>query len=364
MISKSPRPQVLGNLLALILIAAICVFPLARLEAAPDVTTAASTASSDSSNSVTQLTNTIVANTKVGHYPVDGVVTPDNSTLYVSNSKSKGVSVIDTATNTVTTTIAVADFPVSMAITPDGATLFVACSRAISVIDTGKNKVSARIDDLGPRGLAVSPNGKFLYVPNDEGIQIIDVATKKVVKKIHYANSKESATQVLFAPNGDDAWVIFQTKQTQNGNKAGVLGINTKSFATKKYVWGELINGSSAAITPDGSKIYIGTANAIAIFDTATQTIAGSIPINDYEFAVLGFPAVTPDGAYLYVPMLRIILVVDTATGATAGTIPVFEAPFVTITPNGSSAYAGAVFGNPQNFGAVLSVSISEPAQP
>ena len=358
---SSHRSPVLRNPPALLAIAAVSIFSLARLEAAPNLTTSASTGSSDTLSSDAELTNTVVANTTVGYFPAGGVVSPDSSTLYTANELVNTVSVIDTATNTVTKTIDVGSFPSSLAITPDGTKLYVACQKRISVITTSTNTVSGQID-LSSGGLAVSPDGKSLYVPDAAGVEIVDVATKKVVKTIAY-KYPEQALQVLFSPNGAYAWVISVTKQLANNSFGGILEINTKSYATEECAWGDLLNPGGAAITPDGSKIYIGLSKKIAIFETATEKMGPGIPITSYEAQPTGIPAITPDGAYLYFPMLQNVLVVDTATGANAGIpIPVYESNFVTIAPNGSYAYVSAVFGTPNNYGAVLTVAISEPA--
>lgn len=355
---RSPVPR---NPAALLVIAAISAFSLARLDAATSLTLSPATSSSDTLSSDAELTNTVVANTTVGYFPGAGVVTPDDSTLYTANELVNTVSVVDTATSTVTKTIDVGSFASSLAITPDGGTLYVACQSHISVINTSTNTISGEIA-IGSFGVAVSPNGKSLYVVTTGAVEIVEIATKKVVKTIPYTSPAEPM-QVLFAPNGDFAWVISQTTQTRYGTKAGILRINTGTYGTEKCVWGNLINGGAAAITPNGSKIYVGSANKIDIFDTATKKISGSIPITSYENGATGTPAITPDGAYLYFPMLQNVLVIDTATGANAGIpIPVYESNFVTIAPNGSFAYVGAVFGTPNNFGAVLTVAISEPA--
>lgn len=356
---RSPVPRIPP---ALLVIAAISAYSLARLDAAPNLTTSASTGSSDTLSSDAELTNTVVANTTVGYFPAGGVVSPDSSTLYTANELVNTVSVVDTATNTVTATIKVGFFPSSVAITPDGSTLYVACEKHIAVINTSTNRVSTQIDLSFAGGIAVSPDGKLLYVPDSAGVEIVDVATRKVVKTIAYKYPEE-ALQVLFSPNGAYAWVISITKQLANNSFGGILEINTKSYATEECAWGDLLNPGGAAITPDGSKIYIGLSKKIAIFETATEKMGPGIPITSYEAQPTGIPAVTPDGAYLYFPMLQNVLVVDTATGANAGIpIPVYESNFVTIAPNGSYAYVSAVFGTPNNYGAVLTVAISEPA--
>jgi YVTN family beta-propeller protein len=359
---SSHRSPDLRNPPALLVIAVISALSLAHLNAAPSLTLSPASDRSDTSSSKTELTNTVVANITVGGGVADGVVTPDNSTLYVGNSSANtgNVAVIDTATNTVTTTIAVGFFPSSLAITGDGSTLYVACEKSISVIATSTNTVSTTIS-IGAWDLALSPDGKSLYVLDHEGVQIVDIATNEVVKDIPYSDP-EGALQVLFEPNGAYAWVISRTKYTRNGEQGGILRINTKTLATEKCIWGNLVDPGPATITPNGSKIYVGSLGKIAIFNTATKRMAGSIPITGYEGGLDGIPAVTPDGGYLYFPMGKNILVIDAATNANAGiTIPVFESPFVTIAPNGSFAYVGAVFGTPNGYGAVLTVAISEP---
>ena len=301
--------------------------------------------------------NTIVANITVGYFPVDAVVSPNNSTLYVASDLANNVSVIDTATNTVTTTIAVAAFPAGIAITPNGSTLYVASRNSVSAIDTSTNTVSTQLTLTRGLFLAVSPDGKSLYVPDSKGVQIANVANNKVIGTIHYQLPAKSL-QVLFDPTGAYAWVISVAKYNAKGVAlGGILRVNTTSLTTEKCVWGSLLNPASAAIAPNGSTIYIGLQNQIAIFNTATKTITGNIPITSYEGGVTGKPAVTPDGAYLYFPMRQNILVINTATGANAGIpVPLFEARFLTIAPNGTLAYAGDNFGSPNSHGAVLAI--------
>jgi YVTN family beta-propeller protein len=71
-------------------------------------------------------------------------VTPDGSTVYVTNANSNTISVIDTAKNTVVGSPIPVDFhPEGVAVTPDGKKVYVANEEAgtVSVIDTAKNTV-------------------------------------------------------------------------------------------------------------------------------------------------------------------------------------------------------------------------------
>jgi YVTN family beta-propeller protein len=61
-------------------------------------------------------TNTVIATTPVGSFPVGVSVTPDGRKVYVANSGDNNVSVIDTARNTVTTTIPVGGSPIAFGV--------------------------------------------------------------------------------------------------------------------------------------------------------------------------------------------------------------------------------------------------------
>ncbi|HET6731679.1 Ig-like domain-containing protein, partial [Mycobacterium sp.] len=123
----------------------------------------------------------------VGNFPTGVAVSPDGSTVYVTNfgdlsSGGNTVSVIDAATNTVVATITVGGNPANVAVSPNGATAYVTNldDGTVSVIDTATNSVTATITvgDL-PDGVAVSPDGAHVYVTNadDDTVSIIDAAT-------------------------------------------------------------------------------------------------------------------------------------------------------------------------------------------
>ena len=83
---------------------------------------------------------------RVGALPADVAVTPDGSTVYVTNLNNT-VSVIATATNAVSATISVGNGPVGVAFTPDGSKAYVAneFDHTVAVIATASNTVVATI---------------------------------------------------------------------------------------------------------------------------------------------------------------------------------------------------------------------------
>jgi YVTN family beta-propeller protein len=316
----------------------------------------------------TKVTSTIVANIKVDYLPMCGVVSPDNSTLYVASGYytsgyANTVSVIDTATNTVTTTIPIGSLPNGIAITPDGSTLYVSSAGGIVVIATSTNTVTTTIS-LGTVGLTVSPDGKSVWAVNSKGVEIINVANNEVSGTVAYTYPAQPL-QVLFDPTGAYAWVFSIAAYTRTEVAlGGILQVDTKSLATERFVWGKFRNPGYAAITPNGTTIYEGTGATttglvIESFDTVTKKTTGTFR-STYEGSMNSMPAVTPDGSYVYFPALKNILVINTATEGIGGiTIPLPESTFFTIAPNGSLAYAGNQFGDPNRHGAVLAIDVS-----
>ena len=71
---------------------------------------------------------------KVGEHPYCAVASPDNKTLYVTNTQDDTVSIIDLATQKIITTIEVG-------MTPEGIS-YDAASNQVLVASWGENKVS------------------------------------------------------------------------------------------------------------------------------------------------------------------------------------------------------------------------------
>ncbi len=96
-------------------------------------------------------------------------ITPNGSTVYVSNLIGNDVAAISTATNTVTASIPVGQIPLGVGVTLDGTLLYVAngADSTVSVINTATNSVVATISGFnGPEGVAVTPDGNSILVAN------------------------------------------------------------------------------------------------------------------------------------------------------------------------------------------------------
>jgi YVTN family beta-propeller protein len=104
-------------------------------------------------------TNTVTATIPVGSLPHFFAITPDGSTIYLTDTGSNSVAVIDAATNTVTATIGVGATPQGDAINSAGTAVYVAndASSTVSAIDVATNAVTRTFPvGTGPFALAVA----------------------------------------------------------------------------------------------------------------------------------------------------------------------------------------------------------------
>jgi YVTN family beta-propeller protein len=100
---------------------------------------------------------------------------------------SNTVSVISTDTNAVTSTIGSVFHPVGVSVSPDGTTVYVTnsdvssnLSGTLSVIRTATNHVTTTICGLcAPYGVAASPDGTHIYVTNNMSPGTVSVITRQ-----------------------------------------------------------------------------------------------------------------------------------------------------------------------------------------
>jgi YVTN family beta-propeller protein len=97
-------------------------------------------------------------------------------------------------------------------------------------------------------------------------------------------------------------------------------------------------NPYGIAVTPDGSKVYVGKSyDSVAVIDTTTNTVTATIPIN----APWGI-AVSPDGSRVYIADEHEgIYVIDPLTDNVIATIPLDCSPMgIAVSSSGTAVYA------------------------
>ena len=276
------------------------------------------------SNSVSVIntaTNTVIATIPIGYGPFGVSVTPDGGKVYIGSFGINTVGVIETATNTVIATIPSGP-SAGIAAGQDGRRVYAAnfYDESLSVIDTKTNTVIATVPGVGVSPYGVVVANQKVYVANWTSpftVTVVDAATNRVISTIPIA-SDTNAPGLAASPDGRRVYVTNEI-----GDNVPVIDTDTDTVIATIPVPISV----SAAVSPDGSKIYIpNRGNHIAVVDTQTNNVIGSSDfINGGLFGV----SVTPDGRGIYVANYAADLVtaVDAATGAITAMIPVGSNP-------------------------------------
>lgn len=169
------------------------------------------------------------ARNKVGYRPYAAALSPDLSTLAVSNWGDKSVALLDPKTLKTFKTIAVDALPCALLYSPDGR-LFVANSGSnmVSVIDKGRvtERIRTGIDRTNrigstPVALAIQPNGKTLYVANagNNCVTVVSIAKRGDSAVRGFIPTERYPTAVAVTPDGKR--LLVATAKGYYGPNAG-----------------------------------------------------------------------------------------------------------------------------------------------
>ncbi|MEO7215526.1 MBG domain-containing protein [Mucilaginibacter sp.] len=262
---------------------------------------------------------------------------------YICHYYEGTVSVVNLSTNSITTTIPVGINPSRTYVSPDGTSVYVSDygTTNIFVISTTTNAVVATIDaGVKPGNVVVSPDGGRLYVSGTESgsVLVIDVATKVILATITVGSSPQG---IAFNPDGTRAYVV-------NNSSGTVSVINTASFD----VIGTIpvgYNPVNAVVSPDGSRVYVTNGNhtntsfegSVSVINAIDNTVIETIITGSHPYGI----AISPDGSRVYQSNNggADISVINTATNKVIATIatPVVGSPTgVCLSPEGNWLYA------------------------
>jgi len=266
-------------------------------------------------------TNTVVKTIPVGQQPIGVSVSPDGSSVYITNTIDNTVSVISTASLSVTATIHVGNYPWCICASPDGSKVYVSNTRgnSISVISTVTNNVIATIalTDI-PSDLCVSPDGSRLYVTNynNGSVWVINTATNALLPSIAVG---AGANGLAISPDGSKLYVA----------NAGVGTVSVVNTATGSV--GATItvgaNPYAVVVSPDGSRVYVTNNNSgsVSVIDAAANTVVAT--------ATVGSPigiSINQDGSLVYVVNGNgySVAVINTTTNSVVSTVGVGTVPY------------------------------------
>ena len=198
-----------------------------------------------------------------------------------------------------------------------------------------------------PTRVSVTPDGTRCYVANEYSgsVSVIDNASRTVIATVDVGGNQAVVTAVVVNPNGLHAYAITGRMDSP---AATLFVIDT----TSNTVTATVAVGNApldVAITPDGSRAYVGGAGdaRMSVVNLASNTVEVTIPIPGSVDSV----AIAPTAPIAYVMDSGFGLdVIDTRTNGITATID-FGGKYptaVAISPNGDIAYvtdlgAGAV---------------------
>src|SRR6266849_5149334 len=217
----------------------------------------------DNVSVISDATNAIVANVRVGANPFGSAYDGGKGEVFAANQASNTVSVMSDATNTVVATIDVGSYPTGVAYDSAKGEVFVSnqVSNNVSVISDATNSVVATVDvGAYPFGLAYdSAKGEvFVANANSNNVSVISDATNTVVATIAIGPVPPTYP-VSFTETGlpiGTSWSVTfdgtaQSSTTNtiafskgNGTYSYAIG-GIQGYATSPYTGTILVNGGS-----------------------------------------------------------------------------------------------------------------------
>jgi YVTN family beta-propeller protein len=250
--------------------------------------------------------------------------------------------VVDTATNGVRATVGVGTNPYSAVVNPAGTRVYVSNfgDNTVSVLDASTNAVIATVAvGAGPQGLAVNPSGSRVYVASFTAgtVSVIDAGTNSVITAI----SASGAVDVVVNHAGTRLYVAYTP---------GVAIVDTATnLVIGSIPRGALSTFGTIAISADDTRLYAwadGSAS-IAVIDIATNSVVATIPIPS-AFANNGI-AVDPSGAPVYESSGSSVAEINPATNSIVNAVALGTAGSgvngVAVTPDGQRVYAATANG-------------------
>ena len=291
---------------------------------------------------IIDLTNdSIIHNYPVGVGPQSIAISPDKTKFYVTDNPdsytdSGGhpncIHVVRVSDGTVLQTIDVGGRPWGVKVHPDGTKVYVSVysTDEVVVINTSTYNVDSRIA-VGdkPTGIAISPDGSKLAVPNnnDYTISVIDTATEAVITSSTTRGTGWAGPwELAFSPDGTQIWV----DDSGEGNTVMIYSPVTLAELDYTTVTFPFNGGSDGgvhgfAFTPDGTKVFVGSAYAPEMFvlDPTNMNVLYTIDTLTNNNGYAKRMAMSKNGAKLYYSSHEdyTITVIDTATYAILNTI-------------------------------------------
>ncbi|OWQ86122.1 hypothetical protein CDN98_14190 [Roseateles terrae] len=250
---------------------------------------------------------------------------PDHRTLAVVSIGSNSVTFIDTQSNTVKHTTYVGRSPHEAFFTPDGKEVWVTVrgENYVSVIDAATFEEKTRIVTAAGPGMQIfSPDGKYGYVCSSFNPEtaVVEVATHQIVAKVR--QDSPFCPNIAATPDGKQVW--FTLKDV---GRTMVFNARPPFNVISSFETGPITNHVNFAKTAAGTFAYVtvGGLNLVKVFRTDDFSQVATIPVGKLPHGV--WPS--GDGSRIYVGLENddALAVIDTARNTVVGQVPIGQAP-------------------------------------
>jgi YVTN family beta-propeller protein len=250
---------------------------------------------------------------------------PDGTTLAVVSIGSNSVTFIDTATNVVKHTTYVGRSPHEAFFTPDGKEVWVTVRGEdyVSVLDPRTFEEKTRLKTPGGPGMTIfSPDGRYGYVCSSFNPELVvfDVASHRQVGRV--PQPSPFCPNIAVSPDGKQVWYTLK-------DIGATVVIDAKPpFTTLKVInTGPITNHVNFVRTARGQFAYVsvGGLNQVQVFRTDNFEKVGTIAVGRLPHGV--WPS--GDGRRVFVGLENddALAIIDTATNEVVGTVPIGQAP-------------------------------------
>jgi len=244
--------------------------------------------------------------------------------------------------------------PAGLALSPDGSMAYVVdqgmpgsgSGSGVMAVDTMMmGERQWRIPIAGASSVAIRPDGRRVYVGSSTGsVSVINAQNGALVRTI-LLGSITGSPSLVTSPDNKNLYATYT--QTNGGNVLSVISTSTNMITGTISLGGSASSaGPFLAISPDGKRGYVTlmSQSEIVIVDLVHQQLLQTVSAG--SGANPACIAVHPKGMSAYVVSNNGVLIFDLASNTVAGTIPVSGVPQnVAFTADGSMAYVSVVQG-------------------
>jgi YVTN family beta-propeller protein len=210
-------------------------------------------------------------------------VSPDGRRVYVANSSDATVSVIDAASGTLITLIPVGLNPIGVAVTPDGSSVYVTnngpITQTVSVIDTATNSVAQTIGGLP----GAASFGQFIGPPenppptNYQGLWWNPAESGWGISLAHQGDSIY-LTWYTYDAAGRSSWLAMLASRTGPQTYSGdILEVHGSPYNVLPY------NPAAKIVARVGTGTLTFTGATTATFDMTAKNVTRSIALTKFS---------------------------------------------------------------------------------